>query len=39
MTELLDLLAVYCPAKRYTKKAYGSAYNRYDHGLQQLQRV
>ena len=39
MAELLDLLAVYYLAKRYTKRTYGSTYNRYDDGLQQMQRV
>ena len=39
MAELLDLLAVCCIAKRYTKRAHGAAYNRYDDGLEQMQRV
>ena len=39
MEELLDLLAVYYLAKRYTKRTYGAAYNRYDDGLEQMQRV
>jgi hypothetical protein len=39
MAELLDLLAVCCLAKRYTKRAHGAAYNRYDDGLEQMQRV
>ena len=39
MAELLDLLAVYYLAKRYTKRTYGAAYNRYDDGLEQMQRV
>jgi hypothetical protein len=39
MAELLDLLAVYYLAKRYTKRTYDSAYNRYDDGLEQMQRV
>jgi len=39
MAELLDLLAVYYLAKRYTKRSYGAAYNRYDDGLEQMQRV
>jgi hypothetical protein len=39
MAELLDLLAVYYLAKRYAKRTYGAAYNRYDDGLEQMQRV
>lgn len=39
MARLLDLLIVYYLAKRYTKRAYGSAYNRYNDGLEQMQRA
>ena len=39
MASLLDLLVIYYVAKRYTKRGYGSASNRYNGGLEQMRRV
>jgi hypothetical protein len=36
MAGLRDLLVIYYAAKRYTKRAYGSASNRYNEGLEEM---